>query len=88
MDVIKVAKMNETFMHVSCDPSIERELSEHFQFFVPGYKFMPAYRNRVWDGSQVEIGHNYVSMSRKEFQLHKAGTEAYDMSHEPEAKKE
>ena len=42
--------MNETFMHVSCDPSIERELSEHFQFFVPGYKFMPAYRNRMWDG--------------------------------------
>ena len=26
------------------------ELSEHFQFFVPGYKFMPAYRNRMWDG--------------------------------------
>lgn len=47
---ITVAKQNETFMHVSCDPSIERELSEHFQFFVPGYKFMPAYRNRMWDG--------------------------------------
>ena len=47
---ITVSKMNETFMHVSCDPSIERELSEHFQFFVPGYKFMPAYRNRMWDG--------------------------------------
>ena len=28
----------------------ERELSEHFCFYVPGYKFMPAYRNRVWDG--------------------------------------
>jgi len=25
-------------------------LSEHFCFFVPGYKFMPAYRNRMWDG--------------------------------------
>ena len=32
--------------------------------------------NRVWDGSQVEIGHNYVSMSRKEFQLHKSWNRA------------
>jgi thymidine kinase len=36
--------------------------------------------NRVWDGSQVEIGHNYVSMSRKEFQLHRSGTQAYEIS--------
>ena len=36
--------------------------------------------NRVWDGSQVEIGHNYISMSRKEFQLHKAGVQEYDIS--------
>ena len=28
--------------------------------------------NRVWDGSQVEIGHNYVSVSRKEFNLLRA----------------
>ena len=27
---------------------------------------------RVWDGSQVEIGHNYVSVSRKEFNLLRA----------------
>ena len=28
--------------------------------------------NRVWDGSQVEIGHNYISVSRKEFNLLRA----------------
>jgi len=49
---------------------------------------LDANGNRVWDGSQVEIGHNYVSMSRKEFQLHKVGTEPYDMSQRPEPKKE
>ena len=27
---------------------------------------------RVWDGSQVEIGHNYISMSRKIFNLLRA----------------
>jgi len=26
------------------------ELNEFFSFFVPGYKFMPAYKNKVWDG--------------------------------------
>ena len=40
---------------------------------------LDANGNRVWDGSQVEIGHNYISMSRKEFQLHKAGIQHYDM---------
>jgi len=50
METIIIQKKNEVFMHVQCDASIERELSEHFCFFVPGYKFMPAYRNRMWDG--------------------------------------
>lgn len=50
MEVIKVKKKNEVFMHVECEPSTEAELSEHFCFFVPGYKFMPAYKNRMWDG--------------------------------------
>ena len=45
-----VKKINETFLEIECEPSTERELAEHFCFYVPGYKFMPAYRNRVWDG--------------------------------------
>ena len=45
-----VKKLDETFLHIECEPSTERELAEHFCFYVPGYKFMPAYRNRVWDG--------------------------------------
>ena len=50
MEYIIVKKKNETFLELECEASIQRELSEHFCFFVPGYKFMPAYRNRVWDG--------------------------------------
>lgn len=50
MENIKIQKKNEVFLQVQCEPSVERELSEHFCFFVPGYKFMPAYRNRMWDG--------------------------------------
>ena len=26
------------------------EIQEYFTFFVPGYRFMPAYRNKMWDG--------------------------------------
>lgn len=42
--------MNETLIYVETDRSIAQELSEFFSFYVPGYKFMPAYRNKVWDG--------------------------------------
>ena len=50
MDQIVITKKNEVFLHIQTEPSIEMELSEHFCFFVPGYKFMPAYKNRMWDG--------------------------------------
>ena len=46
METLVIKKLNEAFMSIECEPSVERELSEHFCFFVPGYKFMPAYRNR------------------------------------------
>ena len=29
---------------------LARELSDYFTFEVPGAKFMPQYRNRMWDG--------------------------------------
>ena len=31
-------------------PSEQQELAEYFTFEVPGAKFMPMYRNRMWDG--------------------------------------
>ena len=47
---IIVKKKNESFLEIITEPSIEQELAEHFCFFVPGYAFMPAYKNRMWDG--------------------------------------
>lgn len=38
------------YVKLSCEKSVARELSEFFTFFVPGYQFVPAYRNRIWDG--------------------------------------
>jgi superfamily II DNA or RNA helicase len=50
MDTLIIEKKNEVYITVDCDPNIQRELSEFFTFYVPGYKFMPAFRNRMWDG--------------------------------------
>jgi len=35
---------------VDCDQHVLQELSEHFTFEVPGAKYMPAVKNKVWDG--------------------------------------
>ena len=46
----KVQLKDYSMMYVDCDRGPAQELSEYFSFYVPGYKFMPAYRNKVWDG--------------------------------------
>ena len=45
-----IDKVNEVYLKIEADADIRRELSEHFTFEVPGFKFMPQFRNRVWDG--------------------------------------
>jgi superfamily II DNA or RNA helicase len=45
-----ITKKNEVYAKVQCEKHLAMELSEFFTFFVPGYKFVPAYRNRIWDG--------------------------------------
>lgn len=50
MDKIVLQKRNHSTLLVGCDHGIAAELSDFFSFLVPGYKFMPAYRNKVWDG--------------------------------------
>ena len=45
-----IDKLNEVYLKIEADADIRRELGEYFTFEVPGFKFMPQYRNRVWDG--------------------------------------
>jgi superfamily II DNA or RNA helicase len=47
---IVISKKDEVYVKITCEKSIAKELSEYFTFFVPGYQFVPAYRNRIWDG--------------------------------------
>ena len=47
---IRIEKYDEVYIKVYCDPGVAYEVSEYFTFDVPGAKYMPAYRNKVWDG--------------------------------------
>lgn len=48
--MISISKVNEVYCKIECERGIARELSEYFTFFVPGFQFVPAYRNKIWDG--------------------------------------
>ena len=45
-----ISKKNEVFLHIDCEPHVQYELRDAFQFEVPGAKFHPSYRKRHWDG--------------------------------------
>ena len=50
VDKLIIKKKNQSMLHIHTDMGIANELSEFFSFDVPGAKFMPAYKNKVWDG--------------------------------------
>ncbi len=47
---VTVTKVNEAFIKLECERSTSQEISDYFTFQVPGYQFVPAYRNKLWDG--------------------------------------
>ena len=61
-----ISKKNEVYLTVETDKGIARELSDFFTFEVPGAKFMPQYRNRMWDGKirlfSVQTGEIYFGL--------------------------
>ena len=48
--MIKVSKKNEVHLKIETEPGISQELNDFFTFEVPGARFMPLYRSRMWDG--------------------------------------
>jgi len=45
-----ISKKDEVYAKITCEKHFAQELSEFFTFYVPGYTFVPAYRNKIWDG--------------------------------------
>lgn len=50
IETVRVVYYDEVYNKIICDPGTAMEISDHFTFEVPGAKFMPAYKNKVWDG--------------------------------------
>jgi len=63
---IQIQKINDVYIKITAEADIRRELSDYFSFEVPGYKFTPQYRNRVWDGKirlySYATGQMYVGL--------------------------
>ena len=50
MEKIQIQMKDHSQILVTAHPSIDQELREYFAFYVPGYRYMPAYKRRQWDG--------------------------------------
>ena len=68
-DTITITKVDEVYNKITCEPGIAYELNEYFTFEVPGAKFMPAVRNKFWDGKirlyNVMSGYLYAGLNDK-----------------------
>ncbi len=51
IETIEISKKDEVYLKVACEASVAQELCDYFTFQVPGYRFMPAYRMKIWDGN-------------------------------------
>ena len=48
---MRISKKNEVYIKIiDIEPSLAAEVNDFFTFEVPGFKYMPAYRNKTWDG--------------------------------------
>ena len=79
---IKIAKKNEIYIKLICEPHILYEFAPHFTFEVPGAKFMPQYRNKYWDGEirllSTHTGEIYAGLLDKVISLAKQYEYTYE----------
>lgn len=50
MPTLTISNLDEVYVKVSAEDGILYELRDAFTFLVPGYMFMSAYKNKLWDG--------------------------------------
>lgn len=49
-DHVTGVKVNEVYLKLDCERHVAKEISEFFTFMVPGHQYIPAFRNKIWDG--------------------------------------
>lgn len=50
MSKIVITRIDDVYIKIHCEPDVAYELSAYFTFNVPGAKFTPMYKNKMWDG--------------------------------------
>lgn len=58
MNELIITNIDSVDIHIECDKSTAKELSDFFTFKVPGHEYMPAFRNKLWDG-QIKLYNIY-----------------------------
>jgi superfamily II DNA or RNA helicase len=58
MSDLIIEPVDSVYIKVKCEKGYAKELSDFFTFKVPGHKFMPAFRNKMWDG-QIKLYNIY-----------------------------
>jgi superfamily II DNA or RNA helicase len=49
-NIVTIEKLDDVFIRVFSEPSIEQELADFFTYEYPGARFTPQYKARLWDG--------------------------------------
>jgi len=69
---LRLEKVNEAFIKVISERNVAQELSQYFEFYVPGYQYTPAFKAKFWDGKirlldlrTMEIYHGLVPYIEK-----------------------
>jgi superfamily II DNA or RNA helicase len=51
IETIEITKKDEVYLKINCEDGVAQEICDYFTFQVPGFRFMPAYRMKIWDGN-------------------------------------
>jgi superfamily II DNA or RNA helicase len=48
--MVKIVKINESYIRIFCEFDLSKEIYNYFAFFTKNYKWSPKYKAGVWDG--------------------------------------
>jgi superfamily II DNA or RNA helicase len=47
---LSISNLDEAYIKIQCDEGVAWELRDAFSFRPPGFQFVPAYKQKLWDG--------------------------------------
>ena len=81
--MINIEKISEVHIRVYTEASIAQELSDFFTFEVPGARFTPQYKARIWDGKirLYDLHRKTLYVGLLKYVLDFADRNGYDVSY-------